>query len=90
MNIYPLQKAIKIVGSQSELAKKINAWFITNNLGEKNLKQQHIYKWLNHSSGIPTVPPDYRLAIEEITKNQVTIKSLSHDIYHESKKNEAA
>ncbi|MCP5244837.1 MAG: hypothetical protein H6937_02255 [Burkholderiales bacterium] len=92
MNKYPLHIAIEIVGGQSELAKKINNWFAAKNLGKKKLKQQHIYKWINHPSGIPTVPPEYRLAIEQITNsNEVTVRTLSHDIYRvEMKKIEAA
>lgn len=81
MNKYPLQIAIEIAGGQSELAKRINDWFEAKNLGKKRIKQQHVYKWINHPSGVPTVPPEYRLAIEEITNRVVTVRSLSHDIY---------
>jgi len=81
MNKYPLQIAIEIAGGQSDLAKRINDWFEAKNLGKKRIRQQHVYKWINHPSGIPTVPPEYRLAIEEITNRVVTVRSLSHDIY---------
>ncbi|SEN73085.1 YdaS family helix-turn-helix protein [Nitrosomonas marina] len=91
MSKYPLQKAIEVAGGQSELAKKINCWFADKRLGKKNLKQQHVYKWINHPSGVPTVPPEYRLAIEEITNRVVTVRSLSHDIYpQEIERNENA
>ncbi|WP_172592453.1 YdaS family helix-turn-helix protein [Nitrosomonas supralitoralis] len=76
-----MEKAIKIVNGQSSLARRISDWLKRNGRGNKIIKQQNVWKWLNHPSGIPTVPPEYRLAIEEITKKQVTCKCLSHDIY---------
>ncbi|MBK7492707.1 MAG: helix-turn-helix domain-containing protein [Nitrosomonas sp.] len=76
-----LQNAIDIVNGQSELARRITDWFERNGKPGKVIKQQHVWKWLRHPSGIPTVPPEYRLAIQEITEGEVTVVMLSHDIY---------
>jgi len=75
-----LEKSIQIVKGQSELARRINEWLARNGKNKK-IKQQHVWKWLNHKSGVPTVPNEFRLALEEITNGQVTAKDLSHDIY---------
>lgn len=89
-----LEKAIKIVNGQSALARGISDWLERNGRSNKVIKQQNIWKWLNHPSGIPTVPPEYRLAVEEITNGRVTCIDLSHDIYgaikSEKNKEEAA
>lgn len=76
-----LEKAIEILDGQSSLARGISAWLAENGCGNKKIKQQHVWRWLNHPSGIPTVPAEYRLAIEEITDRRVTCRDLSHDIY---------
>ncbi|MBS0424588.1 MAG: helix-turn-helix domain-containing protein [Proteobacteria bacterium] len=76
-----LQNAIDIVNGQSELARRITDWLERNGKPGMVIKQQHVWKWLRHSSGIPTVPPGYRLAISEITGGRVTVTDLSHDIY---------
>lgn len=75
-----LEKSIEIVNGQSELARKITEWLAKNGKSKK-IRQQHVWKWLNHKSGAPAVPNEFRLAIEEITNGQVTAKDLSHDIY---------
>lgn len=76
-----LHKTINIVGGQTELARKITEWLASNGRADKIIKQQNVWKWLAHPSGIPVVPPEYRLAIQEITNGQVTVRQLSHDIY---------
>jgi hypothetical protein len=76
-----LEKTIKLVNGQSELARRITDWFFKNGREDKVIRQQHVWKWLNHPSGTPTVPPEYRVAIQEITGGEVTIVDLSHDIY---------
>lgn len=76
-----LERAIYIVGGQTKLAVGISDWLVRNGRTDKTIKQQHVWKWLNNSSGIPTVPPEYRMAIEEITEGRVTSRELSHDIY---------
>lgn len=77
----PLTRAINIAGGQSALARSINAWHEKTGNKVKKIKQQHVWKWTKHSSGVPTAPPEHRLAIEVITNNQVTVRALSHDIY---------
>ena len=76
-----LIRTINIVGGQTELASRINQWMVSKGCHDRVVKQQHVWKWVNHSSGIPTVPPAYRVAIEEITDGAVTARDLSHDIY---------
>lgn len=75
-----LQKAIDIADGQSSLAKKINEWRIARGYS-CNLKQQHIWKWLHHPSGKPVVPPEYCLAIEDITNKIVTCSQLRPDVF---------
>lgn len=84
-----LEKSIEIVNGQTEMARRISDWLAKNGIS-KTVKQQHVWKWLNHPSGTPTAPPEYRMAIEEITGGRVSVKDLSHDIYgFASKKNVA-
>jgi len=68
----PLQKAVKITGSQSALARSLG------------LKQAHIWNWLN--KGGRRVPAEYCQAIEEATGGQVTRHDLRPDIFRPSDK----
>lgn len=72
-----LQKAIKVMGNQSALARSVG------------IKQQNVSWWVNRS-GI--IPAEYVLLIEEATReagNIVTRQELRSDIYP-SKNCEAA
>jgi len=77
----PLKSAINMVGGQASLARKITGWFERNGQPGRVIKQQHIWKWINHPSGVPTAPSEYRMAIQEITEGEITCIDLSHDIY---------
>lgn len=76
-----LEKTINLVDGQSELARRLTDWFFNHGQKSRVIRQQHVWKWLNHPSGVPTVPPEYRVAIQEITGGKVTVIDLSHDIY---------
>ena len=61
-----LQKAISILGSQSELARAIKT------------KQQNVWYWLNVSK---EVPPKYAIPIEQATDGEVSRHEICPDIY---------
>ncbi len=61
----PLDKAIKIAGGQSELARRIGK------------TQGHISSWRRRGR----VPPEVVLSIEAAVGGQVTRYELRHDIY---------
>lgn len=65
MNTHPLQKAIDLAGSQSELARRVG------------VKQQHVWKWLNRNKR--GVPGEYVIPIEEATG--VSRHELRPDLY---------
>lgn len=59
-----LQTAVKLLGGQTQMAKKLG------------LKQQNVWVWLR--SG--TVPAEYCPEIEEATSGQVTAEQLRPDV----------
>lgn len=62
----PLSKAIKVCGSQSELARQIG----------DGIKTGHIYYWLKN-----TVPAKRCIAIEQATGGKVTRYDLRPDVF---------
>ena len=66
MSQTPLERAIKLVGSQAELARRIGK------------KQAHIWNWLNRDSRIPA---EVVAAIESATDGAVTRHDLRPDLY---------
>jgi len=75
MDPTPLERAIKILGDQSKLARKIG------------VKPQHVWHWQNKAKRIPA---EYVLSIEKATDGQVTRSELRPDIYPRESKGEAA
>lgn len=73
MGLEGLKKAIKLAGSQKNLA-------ILCNLYAKNttVKQQDVSRWLNISK---KVTANYVLLIEKATQGQVTRYELRPDLY---------
>lgn len=61
-----IQKAIEIVGSQSELARRIGA----------GCKQQNVWRWLH----MDYVPADRCIQIEAATEGQVRVEDLRPDV----------
>lgn len=68
MTSNPLQKAIKLAGSQAELARRIGK------------KQAHIWNWLHRDK---IVPAEAVLSIEAATEGQVSRYDLRPDIFGE-------
>lgn len=66
-----LQKAINIVGSQNELARRLR----TQN---PSVNQGYVWKWIRRPKGPPA---EYVLAIESATERQVTRYELRPDVY---------
>ena len=64
-----LKKAIEVVGSQSELGRRIGA------------SQQNVWHWLNKQAG--RVPAEYVLRICAAVDNAVTPQDLRPDIFGE-------
>ena len=78
-----LQKAIRLVGTQAELARRIAA-FTKNN----KVKPQHVWNWLNRDKCVP----DWSvLAIEAATNDEKTGRprvlrnDLRPDLYPEER-----
>jgi DNA-binding transcriptional regulator YdaS (Cro superfamily) len=63
-----LQRAIRIVGGQTALARACG----------RGCKQQHVWNWLNRDL---KVPAEFVLAIEHATRGLVTRHQLRPDIY---------
>jgi DNA-binding transcriptional regulator YdaS (Cro superfamily) len=63
----PLQKAVRIAGGQSQLARGIGG----------KVRQGYVWKWLRRG----WVPAEQVLAIERATEGQVTRYELRPDIY---------
>lgn len=61
-----LEKAVEVVGSQAELARRIGK------------KQAHIWNWLNRDKQLPA---EVVLAIEGATEGRVTRHELRPDIF---------
>jgi DNA-binding transcriptional regulator YdaS (Cro superfamily) len=66
--ISALARAVRICGSQSELARRIR------------VKQQNVWSWLNKSK---RVPAEACKAIEDATGGQVTCHELRPDVFGE-------
>ncbi len=69
----PVRRAAALVGSQSELARRISAV-----PGQKPITPQGVGAWCR---GEVLIPPERVLAIEAITGGQVTRHELRPDIY---------
>lgn len=65
----PIERAVQIVGGQSELARRIG--------GE--VKQAHVWHWINKSGG--SVPAEHCRAIEEATEGKITRYELRPDVF---------
>jgi DNA-binding transcriptional regulator YdaS (Cro superfamily) len=65
-----LERAVDLVGSQSELARRIGK------------KQPHIWNWMNRGS--KRVPGEYVIPIEEATGGKVARQELRPDLYPET------
>lgn len=61
-----LEKAVEIVGSQAELARRIDK------------KQAHVWNWLNRDK---EVPAEAVIPIERATEGKVTRHELRPDLY---------
>lgn len=61
-----LEKAIRIAGSQSELARRIG------------VKQQYIWYWLHKAKAVPA---EYVAKIEAATDSRVTRYQLRPDVF---------
>lgn len=68
MQTTALEKAVELLGSQAELARKIGK------------KQAHIWNWLHRDR---KVPADMAMRIEEATAGKVTRHELRPDLYPE-------
>lgn len=68
MHTTALEKAVELLGSQAELARKIGK------------KQAHIWNWLHRDR---RVPADMAMQIELATDGKVTRHELRPDIYPE-------
>lgn len=68
MQTTALEKAVELLGSQAELARKIGK------------KQAHIWNWLHRDR---RVPADMAMKIEHATDGQVTRHDLRPDLYPE-------
>lgn len=62
----PLERAIKVCGSQTALAAQIG------------VKQQHVWNWLNRDKRLTA---ERAIQIERATKGQVTRQELRPDIF---------
>lgn len=67
-----LQRAIELVGGQSELARRLST-----HTG-RSVKQPHVWWWLNKSR---QVPGEYCRPIEAVTEGQVRPAELRPDIF---------
>lgn len=67
-----IKEAVAIAGGQSALAKALQEQ------GHKEIKQSHIWNWLNRDKQAPGY---VCLDIQAITKKQITAKALRPDIF---------
>jgi DNA-binding transcriptional regulator YdaS (Cro superfamily) len=67
-----LEKAVEIVGSQSELARRLTD--ATN----RTIRQAHIWNWLNRDQ---RVPAEVVIHIERATEGAVSRSELRPDLY---------
>lgn len=70
-----LKKAVQIAGGQVALAARICTF-----MPHKNIKQAHVWKWLNSPSEL-TPPPDWVIPICQAVEWEVTPNELRPDIY---------
>lgn len=70
MSIEHLHRAVTILGGQTATARAIG----------RNLKQAHIYKWLNSPNPDVMPPAEYCPAIERATKGVVRCEDLRPDV----------
>lgn len=61
-----LQRAVKLVGGQSALARAVK------------VRQGHVWSWLNRSK---RVPPEYAMKVEAATGGKVSKHELRPDLY---------
>ena len=72
-----LEKAVFLAGGQSALADALKRLKPDE---RKNLRQGHIWKWLNRS--VALMPPaEYVLDIEKIVNGEVSRHDLRPDLY---------
>lgn len=69
-----LEKAVKIVGSETELAA-----LLSQKLGRK-IRQSHVQNWLKHSKKMPS---ELCIPIEEITQKKVMRWQIRPDLWPE-------
>jgi DNA-binding transcriptional regulator YdaS (Cro superfamily) len=72
----PLQKAIRIAGGQSALARKATE----HSKSGRRLTQKVIWKWLNQAKG-PVPSPMWVLPIESAVEGKVSRHELRRDLY---------
>ncbi len=65
-----IEQAVRLVGGQSALAKKLS-------FKHSNIKQQHVWKWVRAGR----VPAEYCNAIEKATNGAVTRYDLRPDVF---------
>lgn len=75
MDTEPLERAVKLVGGQSALAKVLG------------VKQGHVWYWLN---GAKRIPAEYCAAVEEATSGAVSKHDLRPDLFEAEKPNAGA
>lgn len=75
MDETPLQRAVRLAGGQSALARKATAC-----AKQGKLTQKTIWKWLNQAKG-PVPAPRWVLPIEAAVQRQVTRHELRGDLY---------
>lgn len=64
-----LQRAVDLVGTKAELARRIGG----------NVQRQHVFNWLSKDAG--PVPAEYCGAIEQATGGQVTRRDIRPDVF---------
>lgn len=74
-----LKKAVQMLGSQTNLAKKLTDL----SKGHKKYTQQNVYNWLNRNK---KVPAEIVLLIEKATSGEITRYQLRPDLYPEENK----
>lgn len=70
-----LQRAVDLVGTQSELARRL-----TESAGreERPVRQGHVWAWLNRTGRCPS---ELAIHIEQVTDHQVKRSELRPDLY---------
>ena len=70
MSIQTLQRAVEFLGGQTATARAIG----------RNLKQAHVYKWLNSPNPDLMPPAEYCPAIERATAGRFRCEDLRPDV----------